>query len=407
MKKRYDNIKGIACLCKDDGQIFKVLQNNLGKGNISLTGESFVDIIDKKSRTKAANFLIEVKNNQLALNHTLNIWIEKAIHTLTFLGIRLKEDQVIVVGTENQEDTIKFTHQLQEINNEQANLIRKLMKERISRQNREMQEGDQSYEDLTRLNNELINLQRELSKKNIELERLNETKNRFLGMAAHDLRSPLAIIQGYAAFLKENASGELSEKNKMFLNTIYSTTEFMLNLVEDLLDVSRIESGKLELNKESFNLISFAVNIIEINKPIAQNKGIYIEINCHKEDITIYADRHKIEQVFNNLLNNAIKFSYPGKNIYVDITEEQSKAKVSVEDQGKGISKEDQGKIFQPFEQVSNTGTKGEKGTGLGLIIVKRIVEGHGGKIWVDSEPEKGSTFTFTLPLDYGDKEHG
>jgi len=400
MEEKPGKIKGIACLCKADGKIFRVLQNDLGTQYDDLEGQSFVSLADKKSRTKATSFLIDVRSSQLAFNYSLNLWIDNAIHTLTFLGIMVKENELIIIGAKSQQDTVAFTNQLQEINNEQANLIRKLMKEKINSQNNEIQKKDQSYEDLSSLNNELINLQRELSKKNIELERLNETKNRFLGMAAHDLRSPLAIIQGYAAFLKENASEELSEKNKLFLNTIYSTTEFMLNLVEDLLDVSRIESGKLELNKESFNLISFAGNIVEINKPIAQNKEIYIEINYNKEDITIYADRHKIEQVFNNLLNNAIKFSYPGKNIYVDITEEQNKAKVSVKDQGKGISKEDQGKIFQPFEQVSNTGTKGEKGTGLGLIIVKRIIEGHGGEIWVDSEPGKGSTFSFTLPVE-------
>jgi len=278
MKESTGKIEGIACLCKENGEIFKILQNDLGESYEDLEGGLFVNLFDEKSRAKASSFLIDIQTSQVAFSSSLNLWIDNAMQTLSFLGIKIKEEQIIIIGAESQEDTIAFTNQLQEINNEQANLIRRLMKEKFNSRNHEIQQRDQSYEDLTRLNNELINLQRELSKKNVELERLNETKNRFLGMAAHDLRSPLAIIQGYAAFLKENASEELSEKNRMFLGTISSTTEFMLNLIEDLLDVSKIESGKLVLNKESFDLVHFSKNNVALNQSIAQEKDISVEI---------------------------------------------------------------------------------------------------------------------------------
>lgn len=405
MENKPGKIKGFACLCDDKGKIIQVLQNDLDLVSNELAGELFVNLVDKKSKTKATNFLIDIKSSEVAFNYQLNIWFENKTQTLSFLGIHVKNNEIVIIGAKNQEDAIVFTNQLQKINNEQANLIRKLMKEKIDFQSNRKNENEQSYDDLTGLNNELINLQRELAKKNAELERLNETKNRFLGMAAHDLRSPLAIIQGYAAFLTENASSELSEKNLMFLNTIYSTSEFMLNLVEDLLNVSKIESGKLELNKETFDLTEFVKRNIELNKVLAGDKNIDINLTGSPGSIQIFADRHKIEQVFNNLLNNAIKFSYSGTNIQVDISHFNGKAKVSVKDQGKGIPKDQQDKIFQPFGKTSETGTEGEQGTGLGLLIVKRIVEGHGGEIWVKSEPKEGTAFTFTLPMEEESKQ--
>jgi signal transduction histidine kinase len=400
MTNIHDNITGFALLCDDEGKLKKILKDDFRITADKKTGTLFTNIVDRESRPKAMNFLRDIKEDKAAFNYQMNIWYNDELNTFSFIGIQTKEEEIIIISAGNQEDAIEFTNQLQQINNEQANTIRRLMKEKIQYENRIENDREQSFDDLTKLNNELINLQRELAKKNAELERLNETKNRFLGMAAHDLRSPLAIIQSYTEYLIEKSAANLPEKHLKFLSTIYSTSDFMLNLIEDLLDVTKIESGKLELNEETINLTQFAKSYVELNKPLANKKEIDISLDYNKENITITADRHKIEQVFNNLLNNAIKFSYPKGTITIHITQvtKNKHVQVSINDQGVGIKKEKLDKIFQPFQKISSQGTSGEKGTGLGLLIVKRIIEGHGGKIWVDSEEGKGTTFYFTMP---------
>ncbi|MGM0497741.1 MAG: hybrid sensor histidine kinase/response regulator, partial [Bacteroidota bacterium] len=209
---------------------------------------------------------------------------------------------------------------------------------------------------------------------------------------------PLAVIQSYSQFLTEKTSGILPEKYQQFLDTIYSTSQFMLGLIEDLLDVSKIESGKMELNKETFDLIELVRKNMELNQTLAEKKKIELHVDFNPGIIYVEADKNKVEQVFNNLINNAIKFSFPGSSVFIKIHLEGEKVQVAIQDQGKGIPEDKQATLFQPFQTISSPGTEGEKGTGLGLAIVKRIVEEHGGRIWVESEINKGSEFHFTLP---------
>ncbi len=390
-------LKGFAFLCDENGKIKDLLRNDINFIPKELKGQLFPNIVEKGSRPKAMNFLRDISKNEVAMNYQMNIFINEKVETISFLGIQIK-NEMIIVGAEDEKEAMEFTNQLQQINNEQANIIRNLMKEKIEFQGQVSDVNENSWDDLTKLNNELINLQRELSKKNAELEKLNETKNHFLGMAAHDLRSPLSIIFSYTEYLIDNSKQYLPEKQHKFLQTIFSTSQFMLTLIDDLLDVSKIESGKLELKKETFDLIDFATENIELNNPLAVKKNIQIQLHSNLKSLEIYADRHKIEQVFNNLISNAIKFSYPGSSIGVDISANNDEISISFKDQGTGIKKEKLENIFQPFNMASGAGTSGEKGTGLGLLIVKKIVEGHGGNIRVESEPGKGSTFFVTLP---------
>jgi signal transduction histidine kinase len=390
--------KGFALLSDQDGQIKKVLHDNLGFTDGETVGKMFSTLVQKDNRSKAMNFLMEMKSRSIALNYQMNVWLEDNIKTLFFIGLNIVNDFVII-GAPDQEDAVEFTHHLQEINNEQANLVRKLIKENLHYRTQVNQNRDQSLEGLTQLNNEVINLQRELARKNAELERINEMKNRFLGMAVHDLRSPLANIQSFTQLLIEQSAELLPEKHQQFLNIIHSTTQYMLHLIEDLLEVSKLESGKLELNKENFDLVQFANSLIELNKPLALKKEIQLNLDSCFEKTEVYADSQKMQQVFNNLLNNAIKFSYPHTTITVSISHHNGFAKVSVTDQGPGIPPEMREEIFQPFKKGVAPKTNQEKGTGLGLPIVKRIVEGHKGQLWLESEVDKGSTFYFTIPL--------
>ncbi len=253
--------------------------------------------------------------------------------------------------------------------------------------------------ELQRVNKELVITQHELKRRNEELEKLNEQKNQFLGMAAHDLRSPLGLILAYSNFLSEQTSSMLNESQAKFLSVIQLSSKFMLGLINDLLDISKIESGKLQLNLEKMDLLLLIKRNVELNNFLANKKQIAISLKCDKTIPEIIIDSAKVEQVFNNLISNAIKYSYPSTKVEINIEKTDHDVIISVIDQGQGIPTEELGKLFEPFEKTSVRATGGEKSTGLGLAIVKKIIEGHQGKIWTESDVGKGSKFHFTLPL--------
>ncbi|MEI6315595.1 MAG: ATP-binding protein [Syntrophus sp. (in: bacteria)] len=248
-------------------------------------------------------------------------------------------------------------------------------------------------------NNDLSNLSRELQKTNAELTKLNELKNQFLGMAAHDLRNPIGVILTYSDFLLEEAEGVLKEEHTQFLAIIRRSSEFMLSLLNDLLDIAKIESGRLDLELEPADLAALIRNNVLLNQSLADKKAIRIIFRDEAPLLAVLMDSMKIEQVLNNLITNAVKFSPPGTTVEVNISKSADQLTLSVRDEGQGIPEDERKKLFQPFSRTSVKSTGGEKSTGLGLAIVRKIVLGHGGKIGVDSEVGRGSTFYFTLPL--------
>ncbi len=248
-------------------------------------------------------------------------------------------------------------------------------------------------------NHELSNLSRELQKTNAELVRSNDLKNQFLGMAAHDLRNPIGVILSYSEFLSEEAADVLNEEHLQFLQTIRRSSEFMLRLLNDLLDVARIESGRLDLEREPVDLAALIRENVLLNQVLADKKGIRIAFRAEDGLPPVPADRQKIEQVLNNLLSNAMKFSPAGTSVDVTLARNDGDAVVSIRDEGPGIPESDRQKLFQPFARMSVKSTGGEKSTGLGLAIVRKIVQGHAGRIRVDSEPGRGTTVSFSLPL--------
>lgn len=254
------------------------------------------------------------------------------------------------------------------------------------------------FDDLSQLNNELATAQRELAKSNNELTRLNDQKNQFLGMAAHDLRNPLDVILNYSEFLLEDAAPALRAEQVKFIETIRSSSEFMLRLVENLLDIAKIESGKLELDLERIDLAILAERNVALNQVLASRKDIEVRFHGPGEPLEMVADPVKLEQVLNNLIGNAVKFSPSGNAVDVHVTVGADAVTLSVEDRGPGVPADELDKLFRPFERTRVRSTAGEKGTGLGLAIVKRIVEGHRGSIRVESEAGRGSTFHVTLP---------
>lgn len=232
-----------------------------------------------------------------------------------------------------------------------------------------------------------------------KLVELNREKNRFLGIAAHDLRNPLTSIRGLSEILLSEAAGPLTEDQQEYLSVIHSASSGMLALVNNLLDISVIESGRLDLDKTTGSLKSLIEERLRIYRILALEKEISLSDGLSEIGEQEY-DSSKIGQVLDNLLGNAIKFSPAGSRVHITLERRENMAVVGVRDQGPGIPKEDQEKIFGEFHRLRTKSTGGEKSTGLGLAIVKRIVEAHGGSLYVESRLNAGTTLSFTLPLE-------
>lgn len=257
----------------------------------------------------------------------------------------------------------------------------------------------QKNRELQQVNEELRSARAQLETQNEHLAALNDQKNQFLGMAAHDLRNPLGIIQGFSTLLME--AGELPEEQRQqLLDRIRASSEFMLQLVDDLLDITAIESGKLELRIESVAVSRIFQACVDLNTIPASQKQITVDTQIADGLPRVSVDPAKMEQVVNNLVSNAIKFSHAGSRVLLQARPggDPRMVELSVTDQGQGVPADELEKLFQPFQKSSVRATAGEKSTGLGLTIVRRIVEEHGGQIQVQSEVGKGTTFTITVP---------
>jgi len=229
------------------------------------------------------------------------------------------------------------------------------------------------------------------------LKELNKLKDTYLGIAAHDLRNPLSSIRGMSQMLVEM---ELDDGTKRsFLESIYRVSNQMLTLVNDLLDVSVIESGKFDLRLTEENLSKLAKERAELVAGSAEKKQIKLTTDLQEVSNSLF-DPDRMRQVIDNLLTNAIKFSPAGTTVDLACRQTKQSLEISVADQGPGIPSEDIDKLFGTFQKLSVQPTAGEKSTGLGLSIVKKIVDAHGGEITVDSKVGKGSVFTVRIPVE-------
>lgn len=243
----------------------------------------------------------------------------------------------------------------------------------------------------------------ELKKKNIELERVSRIKSEFLATMSHELRTPLTAIIGFSELLLEEVMGNLSADQRESLREILINGENLLHLINGLLDMAKIESGKMELSIGPVSMGDLLERLQRMISSLVQKKGHRLEIKIQKPFPLVYADERKIQQVLLNLLSNAIKFTPNGGRIgvavdYLNDEKKGDRMKISVADTGVGIQKKDLRTIFESFRQVDSSYTREYQGTGLGLALVKQLVELHGGTISVESEVGRGSIFTFVIP---------
>lgn len=244
---------------------------------------------------------------------------------------------------------------------------------------------------------ELETKNRQLEIRNREVERANRLKTEFLASMSHELRTPLHTIIGFADLLGEELKGPLNSEQKRFVAHIQKDSRHLLELINDILDVSRIESGRLELHPEMFDPAHAIAETAAGLRPLAAQKQIDIR-EMLQPDLTIFADRLRFREIFYNLLSNAIKFTPDGGRITVECSDRAEDVFFAVTDTGIGIEASEHEAIFDRFYQLGATTRGVREGTGLGLAITKSLVEMHGGKIWVESAPGAGSRFQFCLP---------
>ena len=246
---------------------------------------------------------------------------------------------------------------------------------------------------------ENVRLFREIQEKSAQLEVASRHKSEFLANMSHELRTPLNAILGFSEVLVEKMFGEVNEKQLDYLKDIHSSGQHLLSLINDILDLSKIEAGKMELQVSEFDLPEALQTAISLVKERAQRHGIELKLEVVPSLGMIHADERKFKQIMLNLLSNAVKFTPEAGSITVAAKTNGKMVEVSVADSGAGIAPEDHGAVFEEFRQVGGDAARKAEGTGLGLPLAKRFVELHGGQIGLESAPGKGSTFTFTIPL--------
>jgi signal transduction histidine kinase len=245
---------------------------------------------------------------------------------------------------------------------------------------------------------QLATLNQELAVRNEEVMRANRLKTGFLASMSHELRTPLNAIMGFSDLLAEESSGPISRNQRQYLEHIQGGAQHLLELINDILDLSKIEAGRADLHLETFSAAEAAAEVLATTAPLAAAKRIQV-VNEVGPGVTVEADRVRFIQILYNLMSNALKFTPEAGWVRIASSESPGFVSFAVQDTGVGIPSEEQSAIFDEFHQVGTTTQGVREGTGLGLAITRRLVEQHGGAIWVESTPGMGSRFTFRLPI--------
>ncbi|MBC5767259.1 sensor histidine kinase [Ramlibacter albus] len=268
--------------------------------------------------------------------------------------------------------------------------------ERLANQfNRMSSELSDSYSDLER---KVADRTQELSRALAQLAVANQHKSEFLASMSHELRTPLNAIIGFSEALLEEMFGELNGKQKEYLSDIHGSGEHLLSLINDILDLSKIEAGRMDLELSTFNVPAALQSTMTLMRERASRSDVALKLHCDGAVDQWVADERKFRQIMINLMSNAVKFTPAGGTVSVDAAAEDSQLRVAVSDTGIGIKPEDQAVVFEEFRQASGDHLAKVEGTGLGLALTRKFVELHGGTITLDSEPGRGSTFTIRLP---------
>ncbi|MCX5693746.1 MAG: GAF domain-containing sensor histidine kinase [Candidatus Omnitrophica bacterium] len=353
------------------------------KTAINANKDYFLDLINKGS-TVSSEFIPEGGN--LSINTFNHLFLVRSFIICPVLAQEGNQG-FIFVGTQNAETAI--TKGDQEFISILANQIAQTLDNArlFEKTWRSQQELELKVEERTR----------QLTQALEEVNKISKRKSDFISSVSHEIRTPLTSIKGYAAILLTSKLGALPEEIRSRLEKINRHSDELVHMVNDLLDISRIESGKVEIKKEALSLKTIYDKIADLFSEQFKSKNITFSNNIPDDCQEILADRSQIERVFINLVGNAFKFTPENGKISLNASHSNNHVQIDIKDTGFGIPEDAQEKIFEEFYRVDNTINQGVKGTGLGLALVKQIVQAHQGRIWVKSKLGEGSTFSFTL----------
>ncbi|MBP2029639.1 PAS domain S-box-containing protein [Methanohalophilus levihalophilus] len=366
----------------------------------------------KRSKEQAQNYLNIAGSMFIAIDETRRITLanKKAEEVLGY-----SQDELIglnwfdnFIPERTKSDILRIFNELMDGNTEtnrtiETSIVTKEGEERTIRwQNSVLKDQNgkiigtlSSGEDVT-IQNKARNM---LIASKLEAEAANRTKSEFLANMSHELRTPLNSIIGFSEVLLMKKTGELNEKQTHYANNVVKSGKHLLELINDVLDLSKIEAGKMSFEPENISLPEVLDEVQLLMTPLAYKKSIHLRFSIEFIDIRIFAEKIKFKGILYNLLSNAIKFTPENGRVCVNAKIAEDKVQISVSDTGIGIPEEKLRYIFEPFRQVDSSTSRQYGGTGLGLTLVKKYVEMHGGDIWVESKCGEGSTFSFTIPL--------
>jgi signal transduction histidine kinase len=284
-----------------------------------------------------------------------------------------------------------------------ALIIGILLRRWLPEEEHEREQQEKHVRKLTETIEKRKRAEEELVQANIQLKEMDRIKSEFLATMSHELRTPLNSIIGFTGIMLQGIPGELNEEQRKQLSMVNNSAKHLLGLINDILDLSRIESSKMETSTERFKIQDVVSEVAQSLSPMISQKGLRLITEIPDETPEIYSDRKKVSQVLLNLVNNAVKFTQAGE-VRIECKFDNDNLEVSVADTGIGIKKEAMELLFEAFRQIDGTARRRYQGAGLGLYLCQKLVTLLGGNIWAESEYGRGSRFTFTLPLKRGER---
>ena len=396
----FDAAGGIALTCDPDGAILEVIRDDFGIAHEPARGSPLTSLASTGGAAKVSTFLDAVRSNQVAFNWELIVTVRNQPTILQFTGGRSSDGKLFVIGATTRDGVNHLYDELLGVGNEHAASVRDLMRARETHASVEDARENLLYDDLTRLNNDLATAHRELAKKTAELGRLNGELDRsnkelaqFAYVASHDLQEPLRMVSSYTQLLSRRYKGRLDASADEFIAFAVDGASRMQTLINDLLAYSRVGTRGKEFEATDCEA-AFDQALANLKTAIEECSAVV----THGPLPTMMADRMQIGQLLQNLIGNAVKYrGAEPPQVHVSATRSGNEWVFSVRDNGIGIDPQFAERIFVVFQRLH---TRDEyPGTGIGLAICKKIVERHGGRIWVESQVGSGATFYFTVPI--------
>jgi signal transduction histidine kinase len=371
------------------------------KANVNYDKDKIASIIDTLQSQKGRDAILSRIKGGRAIARTKNVLTGKAfeesikkifgLEYFILTPIQLKEKTIgfIVIGNTSEEYPIT----------EGDSELIKILSTQIGEALENAELFEETWKSQQELETKVKLRTRELSQALEEIKQISKRKSDFISAVSHELRTPLTSIKGYASILLRGKLGSIPQKVKERLEKINYHSDDLTKLINDLLDISRIESGKQELDLKALNLCELVNKVLDLLSPQIKEKNLQTQVLADKELPEVNADRRQLERVLINLVSNAIKFTPKSGTISIQAKPKDGTMQIDISDTGVGIPAKDLPHIFDEFYRSENAINENVKGSGLGLSLAKYIVAAHNGKIWVKSELNKGATFSFTLPL--------